>query len=82
MLFYSFINWNYQIWLIFVVITLVQLPIKKCESYIYFVNNYVNPLLYFQKFERIFEEPVPEDQPCMFSFHPHSVFAYGIFLLI
>ena len=77
--FYSLIEWDLRIWVLFLGITIAQYPVTKCEPYINFVNNYINPLLYFKSFRRIFEEPIAQDkEKCMFAFHPHSVFAYGM----
>ncbi len=79
LLVYSFIYLDYYIWLLYVAICLIQIPIGRSQLYISFVNKYINPLLYFQSFKRIYEEPIPDDrQKCMFSFHPHSIFSYGM----
>ena len=81
--FYSVVAWDLRVWVLFFGMSIAQYPVARSDSYINFVNQYINPLLYFKSFRRIFEEPIAQDQnKCMFAFHPHSVFAYGIGLII
>ncbi len=82
-LLYSFIYFDYRIWILYLAIMVIQFPIGRCGPYIRFVNKYINPLIYFNSFKRIYEEPIPNDkQKCMFSFHPHSVFGFGILIVL
>ena len=66
--------------MLFALIVIAQYPIGRSQWYIDAVNKYINPLLYFKTFKRIYEERIPDDkQNCLFGFHPHGVLAYGMF---
>ncbi len=73
---YSLLTFNLEVLLILGLVILVSLPVKRSETYINFIRKYVVPTAYPDKFERIFDEEIPDDAKKLFCFHPHSVFAY------
>lgn len=59
-------------------IVIIQIPMGRSQTYIDFLNKYVQPLKYFKHFEIIYEELIPEENKCVFGVHPHSVFGLGL----
>jgi hypothetical protein len=59
-------------------ISLVSIPVGRCQPYIDFVNKYIQPLKYFNHFQIIYEQIIPEEEKCLFGVHPHSVFGLGL----
>ena len=78
---FSIVFFRYDILIIFAVICLVQYPFRKSQWFIRFVNTICRPTLYYSHFEKIYEEPVTSHK-VMFAYHPHSVFAFGIYFII
>lgn len=77
-LFYAMVTLNWPVLLFFLGIVLIQSTVKgRSPRYIRFINNYLKPLKYFKKIERIYAEDIPEEETTLFAFHPHSVFSYG-----
>lgn len=59
-------------------ITIIQFPITRSQTYIDILNKYIQPLKYFDHYETIFEEVIAEGQKCIFGVHPHSVYGLGL----
>lgn len=53
---YSLVTLNWNVLIICAIICTFQYPFKKSETFIKFVNKYIQPTKYFKKFTRIVEE--------------------------
>lgn len=82
LLLYAIFTLDLNLFLILGLLTLLQLPVRRSQSYIDFVNKVVQPFKYFDKFEIIYEEPITKETRCIFGVHPHSVFGMSLLLLM
>lgn len=73
---YAIITLNYQVLIVLVIFSVLQSFAKRSQLVIDLVNKFVKPTDYFNRFKRIYCEPIPEDKAALFCFHPHSVLAY------
>jgi hypothetical protein len=65
-----------------VAVMLLQLPLRRSQRYINFINRCVQPLKYFKNFEIIHEEKIIDNDHCLFGVHPHSVFGLSLLSLM
>ena len=79
---YTIITLDLNLIVILVAVIILQLPARRWQGYIDFVNKYLQPLKYFNKFVIIHEEPIKQKDHCIFGVHPHSVFGLSLLSLM
>lgn len=79
---YTALTLDLNLIVILIAVTFIQLPVRRWQAYINFVNKYLQPLKYFNKFQIIHEEAIKEKDHCIFGVHPHSVFGLSLLSLM
>ena len=74
---YSLLILDWKVLAICLMICTFQYPFRKSETFIKFVNKYVQPTKYFKKFTRIVEEKIQPNYKILYGYHPHSIYSYS-----
>lgn len=75
---YALATLDWKLGLFLISVSIAQRAGRRSELFISIIKKYVKPLNYFKSFQRIYQEPIPENQCAMFCLHPHSVLSYCI----
>lgn len=81
-LIYTLLTFDLHFLLWMAAVMLLQLPVRRSQRYIDFINKCVQPLKYFRHFQIIHEEQIKEADRCLFGVHPHSVFGLSLLSLL
>ena len=78
---YWVFTFNFKFVLLSLLICLLQSQFRRGRSH-FFIRLVTNTLDLFGYFQvaRYYEEPVPEDEKTLFSFHPHAVYGFCTYL--
>ena len=78
---YAIVTLHWNLIIILSLISICQSFVPKSNVFVYYVKKYIHPLWYYKSYTRIYDEPISNEEKCLFAMHPHSVLTYCIFAL-